>query len=138
MPDEFLPQYKVLLRKANSDLAAALCTMCSDDQDLDIETIMFHLHQATEKYLKALLAKSNVHFDKNNDIAYLLDLCCTAGISLPDFADELESLNPYAVQGRYEILGPAAEDMSESVSKVKSLRAHVEKLFDDRGAGRDD
>ena len=134
MPDEFLPQYKVLLKKAHSDLATALCASASEDQDLDDETVMFHLHQAAEKYLKALLAKQEVHFDRNHDISYLLDLCRDTNIALPDFADELESLNPYAVQGRYEILGTSAEDMSEAIARVKKLREHVEQAFDENRA----
>ena len=56
---EFLKQYEVLFKKAKTDLKAAkilLEKFEEGDEELDLETVMFHLQQCAEKLLKSLLS----------------------------------------------------------------------------------
>ena len=56
---EFLKQYEVLYKKAKTDLKVAkniLEDFENGDDELDLEVVMFHLQQSTEKLLKSLLA----------------------------------------------------------------------------------
>ena len=40
---------------------------------IDIEVVFFHLQQATEKYIKAVLSYMDVHFSKTHDLLMLLN-----------------------------------------------------------------
>jgi HEPN domain-containing protein len=100
MPGEFQPLYKILLTKAKSDIAIANHAVEANDQSIDQDSIMFHYQQAAEKLLKALLSWAGVHFEKIHDITRLIECCREANIALAEGAEELETLNPYAVQGR--------------------------------------
>ena len=73
---EFLKQYEVLYKKAKADLKAAKILLENFEdgvEELDLETIMFHLQQCAEKLLKSLLAYNKIHFTKTHDIEKLLE-----------------------------------------------------------------
>jgi len=43
----------------------------SEDEEIDMEAIYFHLQQASEKYIKSLLSFNKIHFEKIHDIRTL-------------------------------------------------------------------
>jgi HEPN domain-containing protein len=59
---EQMRQYGILYKKAKTDLKVSknlLEDFNNGDDELDMETIMFHLQQSAEKLLKSLLAYNN-------------------------------------------------------------------------------
>lgn len=101
---EFPEQYNIFIKKARSDFALAKIGYNAHDRGVDQATLIFHLQQAAEKLIKAVLAFSEVHFEKTHDIRMLMDLCVRSSIELPHYAEKLIELNPYAVIGRYDIV----------------------------------
>ena len=72
---EFIKQYEILFRKGKVDLHTAkllLALFENGDDELDLETIMFHLQQSAEKLLKSLLAYNKHHFIKTHNIKELV------------------------------------------------------------------
>jgi len=63
-----------------------------------------------EKAMKATLFKHGVLVPRTHNIAQLLDVLDDAAIPAPPHADEIDSLNPYAVQARYGTLDAGALD----------------------------
>ena len=62
-------KWQILLRKAKVDLNAA--TILDKENSIHKETILFHLEQAVEKLLKALLEKNNKSYAKVDDLMIL-------------------------------------------------------------------
>jgi len=102
MASDFLNQYKILYSKGNSDLKIVDIVLKSKEENVDIGIILFHLQQAAEKYLKAILSYSGTHFEKVHDISFLIEICVKNDIKLPEYTEELIELNPYAIVGRYD------------------------------------
>jgi HEPN domain-containing protein len=123
MADNFRAHFEVLVHKADVDLAAV--EHLTGASGIDKELLLFHLQQAVEKYLKALLSFSGLHFEKTHDIIELLDLCRSSSIALPDYANEFEELYPYAVQGRYDTVSDAETDPSPFLAKAKAFQLYV-------------
>lgn len=111
MPAEFLHQYELFLQKAHADLRSAEILFKADDIEVDVSIVLFHLQQAAEKYLKALISHHGMHFEKIHDLRRLLDLCHECGIALPAYAEDFVELNPFAVEGRYALLH---DDMADA------------------------
>jgi HEPN domain-containing protein len=66
----------------------------------------FHALQAIEKAIKAVLSARGIAFRRTHDIAELLDLLTDHRLPAPPHAEELDELNPYAVEARYGLIGP--------------------------------
>lgn len=60
---------------------------------------LFHMQQCAEKYLKALLIKKKIHFERRHDLSYLLLLADES--KLLGHSGILNKLNPFAVEIRY-------------------------------------
>ena len=56
---EYLRQYEILIRKAENDFKTAKLVY-ENIGDIEIETGLFHLQQATEKGLKAILILNEI------------------------------------------------------------------------------
>jgi len=69
MSNKLLPQYSIFFNKANTDLKVAEYLLNSEDEEIDMEAIYFHLQQASEKYIKSLLSFNKIHFEKIHDIS---------------------------------------------------------------------
>lgn len=116
---------RLLVRKAESDLAAVRRTIASEGP---YDTGLFHCQQAVEKYLKALLAVHNINYPKIHDVTVLAELAepfcpplATAPFSLAEF-------NPFAVTIRYDDLDldddlslPLLQEMSAKVEQVRAM-----------------
>lgn len=60
---------QLLLQKAREDLSAAQALIATEDQADHV--IGFHLQQAVEKALKAVLADRAIEIPRTHDLAYL-------------------------------------------------------------------
>jgi len=123
---EFLKQYEILYKKARVDLRASkilLEDFEKGDEELDLETIMFHLQQATEKLLKSLLAFNKLHFTKTHDLEKLLNAVNENNIKIIDDIETLLPLSDYAVEGRYAIIH---DDLDSADKYIKILDKFIE------------
>ena len=66
--------------------------------------IGFHCQQAVEKALKAVLIGKGVNPGYVHDLVALTRQLKLAGVEEPEWLSEVEDLNPFAVQLRYETL----------------------------------
>lgn len=62
----------------------------------------FHAQQAAEKALKAVAVLLGLEVPRTHDLAALGQAILDAGTALPLTVDQLRSLNPFAVEYRYD------------------------------------
>ena len=127
---KFLKQYEILYKKARADLKAAKILyedFEKGDDELDIETIMFHLQQCAEKLFKSLLSFNNIHITKTHDIERLLCILAENGIEVPKETKELIFLNEFAVEGRYAIIHDDIDDAKKYMIILDNLVEYVKK-----------
>ncbi len=129
MPANFIRQYELMFQKGTSDLALATHVLTIDDSEIDVEIIFFHLQQAAEKYIKALLSFHDVHYDKIHDIRRLIELCQANSIELPDQVEELVNLNPFAVEGRYAVIAEDVYDAQIFIDLLRTLKGYVANII---------
>lgn len=91
---------RLLLAKAIQDEMAA--RKLADDTEVGDEIIGFHLQQAAEKRLKALLTLHGVPYRRTHDVLELLDLLIRNGHPVPQALERLQEMTPFAVEYRYE------------------------------------
>lgn len=75
--------------KGSVDLAVVNHLININDDDIDKNVLLFHLQQAAEKFLKALLSKNGIHFEKTHDLIEFLELCSAHKIMLPEYTRSL-------------------------------------------------
>jgi len=85
------------LRYARSDLALARSL---SNQDVLLETLCYHLQQAAEKSLKAVLVHRGIDFPRTHDLRTLLDLL-SPSCAVPEAVESCARLTVYAVIHRY-------------------------------------
>jgi len=98
----------VMLESARRDAAAYQALI--RDATIHDSILGFHAQQVVEKAIKAVLFKHRVLVPRTHDIAQLLDALADVAIPAPPHADEIDTLNPYAVQARYGTLDAGALD----------------------------
>jgi len=129
---EFLKQYEILVKKSKTDLKVAkniLEDFNNGDEDLDLEVIMFHLQQSTEKLLKALLSFNKYHITKTHDINHLIKNIKNNNIAIIDNIEKLSLLSDYAVEGRYAIINDDLEDTDKYIEILNELQEFVKKVI---------
>ncbi len=115
----------VMLIKAAQDEAAADHLM--NAPKVGEETVGFHLQQAAEKLLKAVLAERDIPYGLSHNLLYLLQLLELGGARPPAEMQELGMLNPFAVAFRYDLLPDvSAFDRVKAQTLVADLRAWCE------------
>ena len=127
--EKFLKQYQVLLKKAKVDFNSAIYLLEGFESgkiELDIEVIMFHLQQSTEKLLKSLLAYNKLHFTKTHDLEKLFIEIKNNDIKILDEVECLLPLSDYAVEGRYSIISDDVEDINRYIIILKKVIKFVE------------
>jgi HEPN domain-containing protein len=87
------------LNHAMGDLALAQIGLQADD--VLPEQVCFHAQQTVEKALKAVLLHKGIKFPLIHDIEELIEIAQKGGCPLPDWAEEMAMLTPYAVETRY-------------------------------------
>jgi len=93
-----LPQR--LLRKAAADLTAARAL--ADDPEQADEVVGFHVQQAVEKSVKAVLACFEVDYPLTHDIDFLVRLLTRREVPVPDTLLEARWVSMWGVVTRYE------------------------------------
>jgi HEPN domain-containing protein len=99
-----------------------------DDDSISDSIVGFHLQQAAEKYLKAVLALHEIRISKTHNIADLILQLQDTSMPVPDEFDPSADLSPYAVRARYPFdLGkPGALNRPEMKSLVSRIRGWAE------------
>lgn len=95
-------QASLLVRKAQQDEAIVLRLI--DDPQINDESVGFHVQQAAEKLLKALLVLEGLDYPRSHDLELLMTLLEAADVSLPDELLPILDLSPMATLYRYEEL----------------------------------
>ena len=112
--------------KAESDLLSAEHNLLLGDL-APTSIVCFHIQQAVEKYIKALLAYHGIDFPKTHDISYLLSIL--PGNSQNLCMDEVttEKLSYFAVSGRYPgfDVEPTAEEAQDLLRKATAFKKAV-------------
>jgi HEPN domain-containing protein len=90
----------LLVRKAEGD--ESILDRLLQDHDVPDDVLGFHVQQAVEKRLKAVLTLSEVEYEHTHSVSYLTALIEKQGIALPDCREEIEGLTPWAVAARYD------------------------------------
>ncbi|MEK7482583.1 MAG: HEPN domain-containing protein [Patescibacteria group bacterium] len=65
------------------------------------DTLCFHCHQATEKYLKAYLVFQKIHFEKIHHLWQLAKICAQKDKDFLKFEETFKSLDAYYIESRY-------------------------------------
>lgn len=94
-----------------------------DQEDIPDDGLGFHAQQAVEKMIKAVLAQSEIAYERTHNIAYLLKLLDDAGIDKPDEADDLPNLSPWAAELRYGRAPEAVPDRGQMRTLVEQTKA---------------
>jgi HEPN domain-containing protein len=90
---------KEWIDKADHDLGSAKLIYLHIPDYFD--TIAFHCQQATEKYLKSILAHHEIEFQRTHNLVYLLDLLSQKMDIPKDIYNKAIMLNGFSVQIRY-------------------------------------
>jgi HEPN domain-containing protein len=70
--------------------------------DAGLAALGFHAQQAAEKALKAVAVSLGLEVLRTHDLAALGQAILDSGTALPLTVDQLRSLNPFAVEYRYD------------------------------------
>ena len=125
--DKFLRQHDIFYKKSESDLEAAKILLGSKSGKIDIDVILFHLQQSTEKLLKCLLSYNRVHVEKVHDIEHLVSILRGNGITLPEYVDSLAVLTQFAVEGRYSVFHDETVDIEFLLKHLEEFQHFVKK-----------
>jgi HEPN domain-containing protein len=110
---------RMLLRKAADDLSMA--RRLADDPDSPDWGIGFHIQQAVEKGIKAVLCTKGIEYPRTHNISALLDILADNGITMTIDRESLIVLTPYGVIFRYDEMGPTDEDLAELPDRAALL-----------------
>jgi HEPN domain-containing protein len=111
---------EILLAKAAEDETAAQLTGIPDGP------FGFHIQQAVEKLLKALLCQCAVKYKFTHDLEYLVKLLRDNGEAIPKSAVDITELESYGVAYRYDAVPEVAVlDRAVAIEAVRIIRQHV-------------
>lgn len=119
---------QLLVRKAQHDEAALLKLL--DDPEISDELLGFHLQQAVEKRLKAVLALHGVEYERTHSVSYPTTLIEHQGIELPACREQIEELTPWAVAARYDDSFEAVLDRDGVAELLVEVRGWSKRLID--------
>ena len=109
--------------KADNDFYSADVLLHSGDVPI-IDTACFHCQQCAEKYLKAFLTDHLIRFERTHVLIELLELCIPIDKDFSKLANDLNSLEGYAVAIRYPgsiVSTELAEDAFKTVKRVRKF-----------------
>ena len=115
------------LRRAQADLRAAELLLA--DPDLPRWPAGFHLQQAAEKALKAVLVARGRAAPRSHDLEQLAEAAATLDPGLSGWGDRLLALNDFGVAQRYPGIDEPTVDMESAVGHVSKLLADVQRLI---------
>lgn len=113
-------QARLLLTKAAEDEAVAVLPGVPDGP------FRFHIQQAVEKLLKALLSQLSIEYKYTHDLSYLVSQLKAAGELLPDDVVEFSKLETFAVTNRYDDIPEfCVLDRKAALESVRQIRQHI-------------
>ncbi|MGH2805882.1 MAG: HEPN domain-containing protein [Actinomycetota bacterium] len=122
MPPDLAEQF---LTKGGED--ERLLELVVDDQTVSESIYGFHVQQAIEKYVKAVLARFQVKVPKVHDIAYLLGRAEGAGAPSVIDVDRADGFTIFAVEDRYPFLSIGLpESRQDALDFVVEVRTWAE------------
>jgi len=128
----FVKYYEILLKKAAVDLRSATIlynNFQNGNSALDIEVILFHLQQAAEKCLKAVLSFHQINYQKVHDLEVLVNLIADNKIPLQINSTQLIDLSDFAVEGRYSVIHDDLVDAEKYFMEINQLYQQVINLI---------
>jgi HEPN domain-containing protein len=111
---------RVLLQRADHDIA--LVRRVAEEADIADAIVGFHAQQAVEKSIKAVLAAREIEYGKTHDLNYLVGALETHGIDAPASVMEVDELNPWAVEFRYETDDEPPIDRRAALALIEDIR----------------
>ncbi len=116
------------LRYALSDFALA---SAEQPDEVLVETLCYHIHQAVEKSFKAVLVHSHVHFPYTHDLTKLIKIVKKEKIDFPTHLDEAAGLTVYATITRYPGMFHhiSKEDYSKAIEIAEQVLLWAENLI---------
>ncbi len=113
------------LQKAEEDLGVADLLLAQHTPYLSATG--FHLQQAVEKFLKALLVRHQIEFPKTHDLGKLLDLLTSVEAPLVEALESLTGLNTYSVEARYpgDLPVVSRAEVEEALQLTREAREKV-------------
>lgn len=88
------------------------------------DTICFHCHQASEKYLKGFLVFNNKKFRRIHDLVIFLEDCHKIDKEFKEILEDYKKLNKYYIESRY----PAEIPISYSEAETKKALERAGKI----------
>lgn len=110
----------LLLQKAREDFSAAQVLAATENQADHV--IGFHLQQAVEKALKAVLAMRRIEIPRSHDLGYLVERLEGGDEDLPPVMASADWLTPWGVLFRYD------DDPAISLDRDRALEAAAEAI----------
>jgi HEPN domain-containing protein len=117
---------QLLLQKAREDLSAAQVLVATEDQADHV--IGFHLQQAVEKALKAILAQHAIEIPRTHDLGYLAEQLSDLKIEASEPIVSSDWLTPWGVLFRYDTY-PDALNRDKALEAATAAIALAEKLL---------
>ncbi len=75
----------------------------SKDDDLTLDTAIYHTQQCAEKALKGFLAYHENFLSKTHDLIKLLEVCCAIDLEFSELRLDAAVLSPFATEFRYPV-----------------------------------
>lgn len=120
-----LDRPEMLMAKAAED--EALVAASVDNPAISDAIVGFHLQQAAEKLLKALLARRGVAYRRTHDLFELFGLLSASGLPLSNRLLRIGLYTPYAVEFRYDEPDLEAKlDRPAALALLRELRQWAE------------
>ena len=127
----------MLLSKASDD--EALLRLILPSKKVKDELFGFHVQQAAEKLLKAVLAGKGIKYRFTHDLVELMDLLRGNGIVVPPEIEEVRAFTPFAVEYRYDYLpaeGEASFDRKAALALLKTMRKWAENMIGEKARNK--
>ncbi|HZJ51403.1 MAG TPA: HEPN domain-containing protein [Actinomycetota bacterium] len=96
---------RAFLQKGDED--EVLLSKLVTDTEVSESIFGFHVQQAAEKYIKAVLAMDASRPTRAHDLGALLEEAETLGHEIPPEIMDVQWFTPFAVQNRYPFFNPA-------------------------------
>ena len=87
--------------------------------------VCFHAQQCMEKYLKAVLVKNHIAFQKIHDLSLLLDKCIALFPLWEAMRAELKRLSGYAVLFRYPGESADRQEAKRAIVVMRNCREQI-------------
>jgi HEPN domain-containing protein len=120
----------LLIQKAEGD--ESILDRLLDDHDVPDDVLGFHVQQAVEKRLKAVLARNEIEYEHTHSVSYLTALIEQQGIDLPSCREEIEGLTPWAVAARYDGMLEKVLDRAAARTLISELQNWSRRLVTER------